>query len=84
MNELIIETEDKKLYEDIRTAKIQGLTIARRVFNCDSADVISTIPSTTIIVIIAAVGTTAGNLALNLFSSWLYDRSKKKKPTIQP
>jgi hypothetical protein len=80
MKELLIETMDNDLYDDLSAANIPGLTLRKRdVSRMDSADVASTIQPTVIVVFIIAIGTIAKDVAVSLFQSWLYDRFKNEK-----
>lgn len=76
MFELFINTDDSNFFRELQSAKIPGLKISIRGQAMDSIDapIIST--ASTIIV------STFGTVALNVFSSWLYDRLKKDKSHI--
>ncbi|MGA2506239.1 MAG: hypothetical protein ABSF80_02025 [Chitinispirillaceae bacterium] len=82
MKELIIETADSNLYDDLRTVNIPGLAFSRRLSRDGSSDIVST---TIIAVTLTTIGIISASVTINLLSSWLYDRFKKintQKTTI--
>lgn len=73
--ELEICTSDKNLVTDLWAEKIPDITVAKRMSVCDSAEWIPAAEELATIII-----TSSSTVALSLFSSWLYDRIKNKKP----
>lgn len=68
-------TSDKSLVTDLWAEKIPDITVGKRMSVCDSAEWIPAAEELTTIIV-----TSASTVALSLFSSWLYDRIKNKKP----
>jgi hypothetical protein len=75
MIEIEIETSDKSLFTDLTEEKIPELQLAVEMRICNSIDWVPPLTGTIKIII-----NTSSYVALSLFSVWLYDRIKKKKP----
>ncbi len=79
MTDIIINTNDSQLADDLKSVNIEGLTVRPRFMFRDSGDIQPVIDN----VWQFAVNHT-GDIALGLFISWLYDRLKRnpKKKTV--
>ena len=73
--QIIIETSDNELISDLRSEGIEEITIAQKIFTCDSPDWIPDAER-----LITIIVTSSSTVALSLLSSWLYDRIVNKKP----
>ncbi len=73
--QIIIETSDTELITALRAEHISDISVAQRIFTCDSPDWAPCVDS-----LITVVVTSSSTVALSLLSSWLYDRVVKKKP----
>lgn len=75
MNDIEIKTTDKELASELRKLKIDDLKIDQRIRFFDCADPEIMAASNKILTFIIASGS---GVALNLFSSWLYDKIKNR------
>lgn len=73
---IIIQTSDISFWSDLKKENIPDLSVVKRMSFCDTADQLPS--ASTISTFVITVST---SVAVKIFSSWLYDRLKKKKPT---
>lgn len=72
MGDILINTTDRQLADDLKSINIEGLTIHPRFFTRDSADI-----KHVIVNIWQFSVNHAGEVALGLFINWIYDKIKR-------
>ena len=75
---LKIISSDGSLLKDLQESNIPGIKVEYSILTCDSPDWVP--PPEAIWVLVSFVGGVAGNIAVNMLSSWLYERIKNNRP----